>query len=270
MPFLSSLPANRPYAAQLQSISMQVFISKSHIEFIDRSTDALVLKELENQTREQSISSATLVEQGKLSGAQEIIVGTLTTLGVELKGSMGLSDRKYGASINFSLQVVDAATGKMKSTRNFNGSTKMKDAGAKALGEFKKILGKAAAIFMADTKEEAIGKAMEATKQEIADWIQEAYPPVIMLMSIESRDKKGFPQTVMVSGEGLSSGKKITIKEISFITDATGTLRRREVKVGELKVSEDQGEVFICKVTDGENTLEEKMKSGAQLEFIVK
>lgn len=284
MPFLSSHADNRPHAAQLQSIVSQVFTSRPYVQFVDRSTDAIVLKELENQTREQSISSETLVEQGKLTGSQEIIIGNLASISVEQRrAGSNSSDVKYIANISYSLQVVDAATGILKSSGDINGSTKLQEIGTVLLSGIKNVLVKnddsrrdnralenASSILLADTKDEAIRKAIAATKQEMIDWIRKAYPPVIMLLSVETRDKTGLPETVIITGPGLSSGKKIIIREVSFVNDSEGNPHKREKKIGELKVSEIQGDVIVCKVTDGENILDEKMKSGAQLEFALK
>src|ERR1700761_9410401 len=80
MPFLCSSAENKSSAAALQSVAIQVFSAKSNITLVDRSADESVLKELDNQIREQSISSKSLVEQGKLSGSQEIIVGALNSI----------------------------------------------------------------------------------------------------------------------------------------------------------------------------------------------
>jgi hypothetical protein len=274
MPFLSASSQNRTYAAQLQSIALQTFVSNANVTFIDRSADGFVLKELDNQIREQSISSKVLVEQGKLSGSNELIVGTLTGVGVEtMQVSKILDngyDRKYSANLSYSLQVIDAATGLMLSSKDFNGNTKKQDIGNKIFGS-SGVFGKTTGILLADTKEDAIRKAINATKQEITDWIIDVYPPLIRIIDIESRNKSGFPEVVLISGFGsdMAVGKKITIKEITLLDDGNGGKLKREKKIGELKVTEIQGQVTVCKVKDGEAVLEEKMKNPASLRFII-
>jgi hypothetical protein len=274
MPFLSSSAENRNYAAQLQSIALQTFNSNSNATFIDRSADAAVLKELDNQIREQSISSKVLVEQVKLSGSNELIVGSLAGVSVESvqvsKLLGGGYDKKYSASISYSLQVIDGATGLTLSVKDFNGNTKKQDASNKIFGN-KGVFGKATGLLLADTKDEAIRKAINATKDDITDWISESYPALIRIINIESRNKSGFPEVVLISGFGsdMSVGKKITIKEITMLDDGNGGQIRREKKIGELKVSEIQGQVTVCKVKDGETVLEEKMKNPASLKFII-
>lgn len=274
MPFISSSPEYRNYAAQLQSIALQTFNSNSNATFIDRSADAAVVKELDNQIREQSISSKVLVEQGKLSGSNELIVGSLAGVSIETTEVPrilgGGYDKKYSASLSYSLQVIDGATGLTLSVKDFNGNTKKQDVGKKIFGN-KGMLGKGSGILLADTKDEAIRKAINATKGEITDWITESYPPLIRIINIESRNGSGFPEVVLISGFGsdMSVGKKITIKEITLLDDGAGGKIKREKKIGELKVSEIQGQVTVCKVKEGENVLEEKMKNPASLKFTI-
>ena len=271
MPFLSTVPENRNYAGQLQSIALQTFVSKSYVTFVDRSTDAMVIKELDNQIREQSISSKVLVEQGKLTGSTEIIVGSLLSVGLETKEVTSLtggSDKKYIGNVSFSLQVIDAATGILKTTKDFNGNTHKQDLGGKLLGG---VWGKVSNALMADTKDEAIRKAIAATKNQIADWIADYYAPNIRIFNIASRDKKGYPELVKITGfeSALSTGKKITITEITMVDDGIGGKIKQEIKFGELRVSEILGQVVICKVKKGEDVLEEKMKTTGSLKYTI-
>ena len=265
MPFLSSVPENQQSASALQSIALQVFNGKSNITVVDRSADAMVLKELDNQIREQSMSSKVLVEQGKLSGSQEIIVGILNSISVEPKSG------KYLASLNYTLQVNDAATGVLLSSKSFSGNTNSNDIGNKILGNTS-IWGKASSLLMADTKEEAIRNAINDTRKQMVVWINEVYPPDIKILAIDTRNGNGFPETVSVAGfeTKISSGKAITVNEISYLEDGSGKKLKRVRKIAELKVIEMQGEITECKVKDGGAALDEKMKSNAKLEFLVK
>ena len=262
-----SSPANRARAVQLQEIAIQCLRAKSNINLIDRSADSLLLQELDNQIREQSMASNIHVEQGKVSGAQDIIVGILTSVGVEERNVRGLlspSTKKYLGNISYSLQIMDASTGVQKTSKTFDGSTKKQDLGTKIFGNTK--LGKASSLLMADTKEDAILKAINDTKNEIAEWINEAYPAPVKLLSVDTRDSKGQPDNVAIGGlsSEVRKGKTITVNEITVLDDGSGKQFKRVKKIGELKVLENQGDVTECKVTDGADIIEDKMKDGAK------
>lgn len=271
MPFLSSTPENKQSAAALQSIALQVFNAKSNIKVVDRSADESVLKELDNQIREQSMSSKVLVPQGQLSGSQEIIIGILNSVSVEPK------DGKFVASLNYTLEAADAATGVMINSHNFKGSTNSQDLGKKVLGlgilgSKANALGDASTVLMADTKEAAITNAINDTRRQMTRWINEVYPPDIKVLAVDSRDSKGYPVTLSMAGfeAGVPTGKTITVNEITYLENGSGPKLKRVKKIAELKIVEIQGEVTECKVKSGEDVLDEKMKGNAKLEFYIK
>jgi hypothetical protein len=265
MPFLSATPENKGSAAALQSVAMQVFSRKNNITLVDRSADQSVLKELDNQIREQSISSKTLVEQGKLTGSEEIIVGMLNSIGVESK------DNKFSASLNYTLQIDDAATGTLISTKSFSGSTGTQDLGHKVFGALGGgLLDRASTAIMSDTKDAAIQNAISDTKKQIAQWINDAYPADIKILSVDARDSKGFPLTITLGGMNAEaqSAKNMTINEITYY-ESDGKKFKKVKKIASLKVTLVQGEVAEAKVKDGGDVLDEKMKSGAKFQILL-
>lgn len=279
MPFVSSQPQNRGTASQVQEMVVRLLSSNSNIQAVDRSKDSLVVRELDNQIRDVSVMAKQLADQGKLIGAKEIIVGTLSKASAEpVSGNAYGSNVKYSGLVNFSLQLIDVETGTVKEQETFEGSTNKVEAankGTKALGSILKKsnpLGNntTADILLADTKEKAILNAVNQSEKSIAQWVTKIYSSNIRILSVEERDK-GLPEKVLVSGlgESVKKGTQITINEISFF-DVDGKKMKREKKVGELKVEEVQGELTVCKVTNGEALLDEKLKANSKLELVIK
>jgi hypothetical protein len=267
MPFLSALPQNKATAAALQSEAIQIFSQHANITLIDRTADPLVLKELDNQIREQSIASSTLVEQGKLSGSKEIIVGILNSVSIESKGN------KFSASLNYTLQIDDAATGTLISTQSFSGNTGTQDLGHKVFGALggvggTGVLDKASTAIMSDTKDAAVQNAIANSKKQIMQWISEAYPPEIKILSVDARDSKGHPATVTLGGisAAAQSAKNVTINEVTYY-ESDGRKFKKVKKVAELKLTLIQGEIAEAKVRDGGELLDERMKGGAILQI---
>lgn len=285
MPFAASMPQDKGTAAQVQEMVVRLLSSRSDIELVDRSKDTMVLKELNNQMREVSVSAKVLADQGKLSGAKEIIVGTLTKAGADdinssNTGLLGNNDARYSGIVSYSLQLIDVETGTLKEQGIFNGNTNNTDATNKAAEGLKSLFGRSklanatdatSGVVMADTKEKAILNAIRSSEKPLIEWINGLYPPDIKILAVEKR-AKGLPETVLVAGLGpnLKKGTQITISEIQFIDLGNGKKAKQVKKVGELKVQELQGEITLCKVTDGESVLEDKMKGSSKLAFAIK
>ena len=275
MPFVSVLPEDKPRASQIQEMVVEILRNKSGIDIIDRSKDTLLVKELDLQIREQSMDANGLVQQGKISGATQMIVGTVSNVRVEENRKVYRDSKNnpvvsisYTANVSFSLQLSEVESGKIISQRAFNG----KQGGGGLLSGFSlsNLIGGNDGT--ANTREAAIVEAIRANKKQILAWINETYPPEIKIVKIEDRNKKGFPQTILVAGiDGtVQKGDQIAINEIEMIDMGDGKKLRRLKKIVDLKIKEIQDEITICKVTRGEDVLEDKMKSGAKMELALK
>jgi len=247
---------DRGRAMQIHDMVIEVLRAKSNIELIDRSTDSLLVKELDLQIREQSMAAGGLVQQGKVIGAKNMITGAVTNLTVEQKTGGGTYNAvQYTANLNFSLQLIDVESGRVISARNFNNREGSRISFASLLGA------------SSPSKDEAITQAVQAAKKLVMAWINESYPPEIKIVNIEERDSHGFPKTILVSGidGSLQRGSQLTINETVTVPVDGGKSLQRVKKVAELRVTEIQGDITVCRVTDGERDIEEKIKSGAKL-----
>src|SRR6185436_12937244 len=66
LPFTSTTPGYKNYAAVIQQLVVEILRKKSSIQLIDRTNDSLQVKELDLSMREVSVDAKRPVEQGKL------------------------------------------------------------------------------------------------------------------------------------------------------------------------------------------------------------
>ncbi len=250
LPF-SSIKNNKEITTELQEIVLEALNKKSNILTIDRSKETLLNKELDLQTSERSIASKKLVAQGKKMGADHLLIGTLISFDViREKGSSDV----YNASLIFSLQIIDVETGKIINQKKFN----QNNIDSSLLG----LLGNT------DTKDDAKINAISNSKREIRFWLNEVYPPLIKVVAIEKRNKNGKPKTILITGvdNSLKVGFKLVLEETELIPNGTNKEPLRRIKkVATLVILEKQGDITVCKITDGEDTIEEKIKNGIEL-----
>lgn len=266
--FVASQPENKSRAAQIQQLVVELLNRKSDVELLDRTNDNLIIKELDMQIREQSMASSGLVQQGKLLGAKQMLVGTVTNVKVEHKQvtSYDLLTQKsrivtrYNASIAFALQLSDVESGKVISQRIFDS---------------RKVINKAFDILnvgLGNSPEEAIASAIKGTKKQIKEWLNDLFQPDIKILKVEETDKSGYPELILLAGldGSLQKGAHITINAVEMIDTGDGKSLKRVKKMAELKVKEVQGEILVCKVTEGEKELHNKMTAGDKMEFVIK
>lgn len=254
IPFSSTVTKNKVLTAEIQDMVLEALNTKNNITTIDRSKDEFLNKELDLQINERSIASKKLVEQGKKMGADQLMIGTVISFeSVRKKGTSGviggLIDDKsgyyYQSTIVFSLQIIDVETGKIISQKTFKQSN-----------EDKSILGNN------DSKDESKTKAISISKAAIVMWLNEIYAPKIKIIKIEERTKSGKPKTILVTGidNSLPVGKKLILEETELIEVEKGKVPlKRTKKIAAITITEKQGDVTVCKVTDGENIIEDKI-----------
>jgi hypothetical protein len=270
-PFTCTQADLRVRATQIHEMVVEVMRERSNIDLIDRAKDSFLTKELDYQIREQSMAAPGLVAQGKLSGAKQLIVGTLTNIALETSnsnpnsyvGQKTASVPVYTATVSFSLQLCDVESGRVISHRDFSN----KDVKKGILG----AIGISANAVATTSKEDAIVNGMTACKKPVQSWLNEVYPS-IRLEKVEDRDTHGNPKTILISGldPSLSKGTVVTVFEVEEFKGEGDKTFTRTREVSKLKVTEMQGEIAVCKVTSGETVIEGKMKPGSKLQFKIR
>lgn len=282
MPFTALDEEFRSTARQIQETVVKYLRQKDNVTLVDRSKDSLVIKELFNQMRDVSVAAKNLADQGKLSGAREIITGTLTKVVTEEHyenaNSITNSGKKYSAIISFSIQIIDVATGTTTSQVTINSNTSIADGANKLIKGIGAILNKntekletASEVLMADTREKAIQSAIRSCEKHIVKWINKTFLPKISIISINSK-KDSIPETLLLAGlnETAKKGSKIIVNEVKMLNTSDGQPLRQVLKTAILKVIEFQGDVALCKLTEGAETIEEKLQNKTIFEFIIK
>lgn len=264
MPFVTTDVKHKPIALRIQEQAIQVLLSKTGIKVVDRTKDAAVIKELDNQIREYSIQSKTLAKQGVLAGAQQVLVGTLTGVSVDIKEGNQLlgTSKKYVCYLSYSIQIIDVATGTTLYTQLFDGSTKKKDILGDVIGgkgDAGKVAGNA---MIASSETEATNNAVNASKKDMAQWFSKLFPTVVRLIEISKKSKKGSPESVLVTGVdiNLNKGSLLNVSQETFIDDGTGKKLRRLQKIIQLKIEAFEGEVTSCRIVEGGALVEENLK----------
>lgn len=268
-PFVPALPEYKARAIQIQGIVMETISSSPKIELIDRSSDSMLMTELTSQMREESVSAEGLVEQGKVKGAKAMIVGKVSNVTIEEKHpSSGFSLTKsnnnnaavlYSATVSFTLLFSSIETGVTPATKTFSNK-----------GSLIETL-KHAHIELAATPEGAVLQAVKACQKQVLDWLDEALSPGIRILRIDQHDAAGIPTTALVTGiaSSVRNNARIIVNLITLEDDGTGKKIRREQRLAELRVAEKQGDITVCRISEGQQALEEKIKNGATLECTV-
>ncbi|HEX6431669.1 MAG TPA: hypothetical protein VF008_28460 [Niastella sp.] len=265
-PFASTTVTYKEYAAVIQQLVVEILRKKSSITLIDRSNDSLQVKELDKTLSEHSVNASGSVEQGKLLVGAQMIAGTLSNISIEEKTTTGTNSsgsptirKSYTANLNFAMQLSDVETGKVISHKLFGVSQ----------GGLLSSLGLDNILSSADTKEEAIANAIKSSRKQIVKWFNEIYPPEINIFKIEERNKHNKPETVLVTGvdDSFTKGSQFYVHEIEMIDAGNGKTLKRIKKIARLKIKEMQGDITICKVSDGEDILEEKMNNKTTMVF---
>ncbi len=97
-------------------------------------------------------------------------------------------------------------------------------------------------------------------QSEVKSRIRSYFPLSIKIVAVESTNKNGMPETVLINGGGTMFTSKDTknIRLGVFVSETVGEFKR-ERQVGELKVMKVEGELVKCQVKDGEKEIQERM-----------
>lgn len=259
MPFTSAEPEYKKQASQLQTLVTSTFSGNSHVVLLDRSKVAQIEQELNKQKNANYVKGKT-VPQNKAFGAKMLITGTLTDVTVEktkmggskipTRGPKGGDAATTKAMVSFELQAIDVATGETINNKTFDiAATDMSNM------DFGGVYSKETS----DGETAVIKANKEKIKLQVTEWVNELFPPEVKMFKIEEYDKKKLPTIVLVKGgedAKLTAGMYIDIKESEEIDAGDGDILTREKVIGALRVISVQGQVFVCKVIDGEDIVE--------------
>lgn len=234
-------------AAQLTGLITQVANRSGQFKVIAANHEDLT-KDIRERQKDGDYISGTIAKQFKADGALQALTGSLNVY--EERRSEGARTGKAvldlasgvntSVKLGFSLDLVDVATNSLISSESFSVS--------------------GSAVTVGDAQ----ANAQRRAKRAISNWLVKQLDFEFRILDVETRNKKNFPETVLINGGqnmDLNKSEKLEVVELKTVGDY-----KREVPVCSLTVKEVQGEVTICTVNfnDREN-LQAKLDANAPL-----
>ena len=268
LPVTSETYETQSYNPNVHASLSKVFVEKSRFTVVDRAKFDQIAKERNLQKQEDFLNGA-VVEQGKSLGAQYLISGNINSIS-KRAGNIEKSKLDYDVAtkqfytrkylvyvtqvdIVINVQIIDVSTGVVKSNKSFV-STHETETSSEAT---------------------AINNAVLGLEGYIRAWINDAFPVYMKIVRVESTNKKGFPDKVLIKG-----GKDVDLavsktflfnnsSELEVFTFETlnvdGKEYKRQVSVGKVRIEEVQGEFSLCKVKNGAEEIQKRMNEGKPL-----
>ena len=217
----------------------------NRVELRDVASQAELRKEAERRKEESAMADETArMSEMRTLGANFIITGDISmmdaTKRIDDKGKVS-----YKGTVRWSIKVIDASDGTLRTTRNFDHSG---------------ITGKTA-----ESSKKAILKTCDYAEVSMSDFVDDTFPIEGMVLKVETLNKKKTKaQTVYIdlgSVCGIVVGQKFSV----FLeTDIAGEIARTEI--GSLNAEEVlSANRTLCKVTKGGDAVLKAVNDGQKL-----
>ena len=218
------------------------------LQVIDIDSYAQLKDEAERRKKESAMADLTArTSEMRTLGANYILTGDIATMmATEQKDSD--NKRYYKGSIQWTIKVIDAETGTLKTTQTFDHSGFTGSRG--------------------DTRDEAIVKTCDYAKYSMDDFVNETFPMEGLILKVETV-KKNKAQTVYIdlgSAQGVTDGQRF---DVFLETDIAGEIGRTEI--GALSAKEViSAQRTLCKVTKGGKEIQAAVMNEQKLIVISK
>ncbi|WP_234395710.1 penicillin-binding protein activator LpoB [Bacteroides sp. Marseille-P3684] len=235
--------ANKALIETLRGKVIEGIQETQRLQVIDVASHAELKDEAERRKSESAMGDMTArTSEMRTLGADYIITGTIATMTATEQRD---SDNKlyYKGSIHWTIKVIDAATGTLKTTQTFDHSGFTGSRG--------------------DTRNEAIAKTCDYAKNSMDNFVNETFPIEGLILKVETV-KKDKAQTVYIdlgNAQGVTDGQRFNV----FLeTDIAGEIGRTEI--GALSAKEVvSAQRTLCKVTKGGKEIQEAFQKGQKL-----
>ncbi len=235
-----------------------------------------------NLQRSEDFIDGKVVEQGKGLGAQYLITGNVNSY----------SNDGEVCKMNFSINVVDVATGQIINTTTID--TKKGDhskkigkagllAGGLIIASHIPVMGMAAMASAgsmaggqpATTNVNKTNKVFQRSLSDISPQIQEFvddnFPAIYSVVKIEKKSKKGKALSLLVAcgrETGLEEGRELKIVKLTEVeVNGKKVIRRQQIGMASIEKIEDQN-FSICTVTDESEDIAANMEAKAQIQVM--
>lgn len=241
--------ASTKYLKALEDKVESIFTATNRFKVIDRIDIKAIVIEQETQKGEKYLDGLT-VQQGKLDGAEAIVVGTLNSVDFE-KSTTDKGAVSYTSRINFSLKILDVESGEVLVNETIT---------------FK--LGSWDVFHANDTQDQAFFSALKKGDKEMDKFLEKYFPVTAKIIEIIGKDRNKA-KTVLISmgkSKGAKKNKKLKVVEITSMTiDGETTIRKAEI--GQIKITDVEGDkISKAKVLKGGDKILRKFNAGAKIE----
>ena len=217
----------------------------SRVELRDVASQAELSKEAERRKAESAMADETArMSEMRTLGANFIITGDISIMEAAKKTD-DEGKVSYKGTVRWSIKVIDASDGTLRTTRSFDHSG---------------ITGKSG-----ESPEKAILQTGDYAKVSMDDFVDDTFPIEGTLLKVEELNKKkNKAQTVYIdlgSARGVVAGQKFSV----FLeTDIAGEVARTEI--GSLNAEEVlSANRTLCKVTKGGDAVLKAVNEGQKL-----
>ena len=217
----------------------------SRVELRDVASQAELSKEAERRKAESAMADETArMSEMRTLGANFIITGDISIMEAAKKTD-DEGKVSYKGTVRWSIKVIDASDGTLRTTRSFDHSG---------------ITGKSG-----ESPEKAILQTCDYAKVSMDDFVDDTFPIEGTLLKVEELNKKkNKAQTVYIdlgSARGVVAGQKFSV----FLeTDIAGEVARTEI--GSLNAEEVlSANRTLCKVTKGGDAVLKAVNEGQKL-----
>ena len=245
-------------ARNAMEIVSDVIAKSNRATVADRTKLDHLAQEREIEKREDFLSSANLVEQGKLLGAQYVLAGNVDSADVTANRDERGQAASYAATVVLSLKVIDIETGAVAGSDKYEVSS---GAGGGVFG---------AMLSFAKSPQDAIRKALGDVPKKMMPFVMRTFTLSFSLAEISESQGDAATQVLLAggSGAGLKKGDVLKVVEIATM-EVEGKPLVRKKDVGDLVVETVEDENFsICGVSRGGPAIAEKMAAKAKLRAV--
>lgn len=266
-PWSSSL-VNKNYAKDLTEMIQTEIFKTRKFNLVDRTSFEVIYTEA-NLQKGEDFMEGQVVEQGKKDGAEYIITGRLNNVSAEkmfgnndMTGNQKRKRREflgYSGKVQFTLKIIDVATGRLKATVNLQGQS-----GNRVITSIpgKGKLMQAAGV-LPQSESDAIQKAIQNSLKGVSRFIRDNFPSLYKILKISNSKKDRAMEVVIIAGSSASvrERQRLNVVEIFEVEHEGRVLERKEV-VGEIRIiSIDDSNFSTCKVLAGHREIKQKMET---------
>ena len=215
-------------ATSVEQFVYSAFAGQQRFRILERSRIDAVQAERAVQQSNEVVNPTALRDLG----AQYVVLGEVTRADVAvMSGNRG--GTAYHATVAYGLRIIDVSTGTVSYSQEFSTGR-----GNPLAGMFSGFTGDVS------TPAGAIDIALQQTRKDLGELIGRAFAISGQIVSVESRDNKGSPRTVLIS-LGVADGvdKKSVLEAYTSQTiEVGGKPLVRKKPVAELNFVESQGD----------------------------